>query len=180
MPISISSSQSSTLEPMRKNRWAMQFTNVPGATGDDATGRLAFCAHTCTRPTITFSEIEQHRMNERFYLAGKPTWNSLPMSFYDFIQGAQSCSHILWEWANSIYNPITGQMFFKTQYMTSATLAMLDPAGGVTQVWNMFYIWPQEVAWNDLSSEDDGLVETNATFRYDYAVKGTDVDTSPN
>jgi hypothetical protein len=179
MAIVLSSSLSSTLEPLRKNRWIVQFTTAPGATGTDPTGKLAFAAHTCARPTLTFGEVEQHRLNERFYVAGKPSWNALPMSFYDYIEGLGCVSHILWEWANSIYNPITGQMFFKTQYMTSGTLAMLDPAGGVVQVWNLFYIWPQEVAWNDLSSEDEGLVETNANFRYDYAVKGTDVDTSP-
>lgn len=178
MALYLSSSQSSTLEPLRKNRWFMQFTSVPGNSGTGAE-RLAFTAHTATRPSFSFNEVEQQRLNERYYVAGKPTWNNLAMSFYDFIQGPQSASHIMWEWATSVYNPVTGQMFFKTQYMTSATLAMLDPSGGVVQVWNLFYIWPQEVNWNDLSSEDDGPAEVNVTFRYDYAVKGTDVNTDP-
>ena len=179
MAIYLSSSQSSTLEPLRKNRFVISFTTVPGNVSSNGPERLAFCAHTSARPQITFNEVMQHRLNEQFYVAGKPTWNALPMSFYDFIQGTDSISHILWEWSNSVYNPVTGQMFFKTQYMTSATLAMLDPSGGVVQVWNLFYIWPQDVNWNDLSSEDDGPSEVNVTFRYDYAVKGTDVDTSP-
>lgn len=157
----------------------MQFTTIPGAIGATPNERLSFVAHTAARPQITYNEVENQRLNERFYVAGKPTWSSLPMSFYDLIQGDQSASQILWDWSNSVYNPVTGQMFFKTQYTTSATLAMLDPAGGVIQVWNLFYVWPQDVNWNDLSTEDDGLAEVNVTFRYDYAVKGTDVDTSP-
>ena len=76
-----------------------------------------------------------------------------------------------------VYNPITGQQGFKTQYATSATLAMLDPLGGVVQVWNLFYVWPSDINYNDLSSEDDGLCEVNVTFKYDYAIKGTDVNT---
>lgn len=179
MALFLSSSQSSTLEPLRKNRWILQFTTVPGNVSGRGTERLAFCAHTAARPSVSFSEVESHRLNERFYTAGKPTWNSIPVAFYDFIQGPDSVSHILWEWATSVYNPVTGQMFFKTQYSSSATLAMLDPAGGVVQVWNLFYCWPQEVNWNDLSAADDALAEVNMTLRFDYAVKGTDVNTTP-
>lgn len=177
MAIFLSSSQSSTLEPLRKNRWVMQFTTVPGSANGPE--RLAFCAHTATQPQQTYNTTEHHRLNERFYTAGKVTWNQISATFYDFIEGPDSAGEILWNWSNSIYNPITGQMFFKKQYMTSATLALLDPAGGVIRAWNLFYIWPSDVNWGDLSSEDDGPAEVAVTFHYDYAVKSTDVDTTP-
>lgn len=179
MAIYLSSSQSSTLEPLRKNRFIIQFTETPPSTTGNGPSKLAFCAHVSTKPEVSFNPVEQHRLNERFWVAGKPTWNDLAMTFYDFIEGPDSASNILWEWATTIYNPITGQMYFKTQYMTSATLAMLDPAGGVVQVWNLFYIWPQTVTWGDLASDSDDLSEVSVTFKYDYAVKGTDVSTAP-
>jgi hypothetical protein len=179
MAIYLSSSQSSTLEPLRKNRWVMQFTNVPPGVIANAPERLTFCALTATKPQMTFNAVEQHRLNERFWVAGKVSWNDLAMTFYDFIQGQDTVSNILWNWATTIYNPITGQMFFKTQYMTSATLAMLDPAGGVVQMWNLFYVWPMDINYGDLSASDDAVCEVSATFKYDYSVKGTDVDTSP-
>lgn len=178
MAIFLSSSQSSTLEPIRKNRWIIQFTTVPNS--PNGSERLAFCAHTAAQPQKTYNATEHHRLNERFYSAGKVTWNQIPMSFYDFIQGEDSVGNVLWNWSTSIYNPVTGQMFFKTQYMTSATLAMLDPAGGVVRAWNLFYCWPSEINWNDLSSEDDAPAEVNLTLHYDYAVKATDIDTSPS
>jgi len=56
---------------------------------------------------------------------------------------------------------------------------MLDPSGGVSQVWNLFYVWPFTLSWGELSSEDDAVAEVSITFRFDYAVKGTDLDTSP-
>jgi len=176
MPISLSSSQSSTLEPLRKNRWVMQFTNIPGGGSIE---KMAFCAHTAARPTITYGVTEIQRLNERFYTAGKPTWSELPMSFFDYIEGAQSVSEILWNWNQKIYSPITGAMGFKVEYSTSGTLAMLDPAGGVVQIWNLFYIWPFTITYNDLSADDEGPAEVNVSFRYDYAVKGSDVDTTP-
>jgi hypothetical protein len=173
MAITLSSSQSSILEPLRKNRWVMQFTTVPGSgTGPD---KLAFCAHTCTRPTQTYNVTEYQRLNERFYMAGKVTWSELAMTFFDFMEGTNSVSSILYTWSNVIYNPVTGQMGFKKDYATSATLAMLDPAGGIVQTWNLFYIWPFTLTFGDLSADEDGLVEVAATFRYDFAIKGTDV-----
>jgi len=179
MPLTLSSSQSSILEPLRKHRWVFQFTSIPGAATADAAVQLAFAAHTSQRPTQTYNVTELQRLNERFYLAGKITWSELPASFYDYINGPSSASQILWNWSNMVYNPVTGQMGFKKQYATSGTLAMLDPQGGIAQVWNLFYIWPFTVNWGELSSEDDGLAEVQVTFRYDYAVKGSDVNTTP-
>jgi len=178
MALALSSTTSSTFEPMRKNRWVMQFTNIPGTTIADQEETLAFAAHTAARPQITYNVIEHQRLNERFYIAGKPTWNELPMTFFDFIGGATSVSSILSGWSEAIYDPVTGAMGFKKTYTTSGTLAMLDPAGGIVQTWNMFYIWPYTVGWGELSSEDDGVAEVSATFRYDYAVKGDDTDTA--
>ena len=173
----ISSSQSSTLEPLRKNRWVMSFTTIPGG---ENVSNLTFCAHTCARPSIAYAATEIQRLNERFYHAGKPTWTEMPMSFYDYIQGAGGVSEILWNWNQKVYSPVTGAMGFKIEYSTSGTLAMLDPAGGVVQIWNLFYIWPMNIAWNDLSADDEGPAEVNVTFRYDYAIKGVDVDTTPS
>jgi hypothetical protein len=151
----------------------MQFTTVPGSTtGPD---RLAFCAHTCQRPTQTYNVTEYQRLNERFYMAGKVTWSELRMTFFDFMEGPNSVSSILYTWSNVIYNPVTGQMGFKKDYATSATLAMLDPAGGIVQTWNLFYIWPFTLNFGELTADDDGLVEVAATFRYDFAIKGTDI-----
>jgi hypothetical protein len=179
MPLTLSSSQSSILEPLRKNRWVMQFTSVPGVSDVASATNLAFCAHTAQRPTQTYNVTELQRLNERFYVAGKVTWSELPMTFFDYINGANSASEILWNWSKMIYNPVTGQMGFKKQYTTSGTLAMLDPAGGIVQVWNLFYVWPFTLNWGELSADDDGLSEVSVTFRYDYAVKGTDVNTTP-
>jgi hypothetical protein len=55
---------------------------------------------------------------------------------------------------------------------------MLDPKGGVVQVWNLFHIWPYSITGGDLSSESDNPVDVSATFRYDFAIKGTDSDTN--
>ena len=180
MTITLSASKSSTVEPIKKNRWIYQFTSIPGNDGDKVSD-LAFAAHTATVPQVSYNAIESMRLNEKFTSAGKPTWNDLSATFYDYIDGAASAGQILYNWSQSIYNPITGQMFFKKQYSTSATLAQLDPAGAIVRLWNVFYIWPQSVGWGDaLSYDDDAISECNVTFKYDYALKANDVDTNPS
>ena len=67
-----------------KNRFIIQFTETPPSTTGNGPSRLAFCAHTCTRPEISFNPVEHGRLNERFWVAGKPTWNDLAMSFFGF------------------------------------------------------------------------------------------------
>ncbi|RLD64533.1 MAG: hypothetical protein DRJ01_00435 [Bacteroidetes bacterium] len=177
MAISLTTSKSSTLEPLKKNRFVMQFTAVPGG-GDPS--ELAFAMHTATVPNITFNPTEAQRLNERFWTAGKPTYNDLAATFYDYIAGSKSSGQILYDWSQSIYNPITGQMYFKTQYSTSATMAQLDPAGGVVRLWNLYYVWPTNVSWGDaFSYDDDTISECSVTFKYDYTIKGNDEDTTP-
>ena len=178
MSLALSSSQSSVLEPMRKNRFVIQFKSIPGGGSRD---NLAFVVKNTNAPVITYTAKEYDRINEKFYVAGKPVWNELTIGFYDFIQGTDSAASIMDNWSRSIYNPITGQMFFKKQYSTSATLAQLDPAGGVVRTWNYFYIWPQSITYGEgLDSSSDDLCEVTCVFRYDLAVKGTDVNTTPS
>ena len=179
MAITLSSAKSSTVEPVKKNRWIFQFTAVPGS-GSESAGELAFAAHSSTIPQVSYNPIQKNRLNESFWVAGKPTWNDIAATFYDYIDGLKSAGHILYNWSQLIYNPITGQQFFKKQYSTSATLAQLDPAGAIIRLWNMFYIWPTQVGFGDaVSYDDDGISECSVTFKYDYALKATDVDTNP-
>lgn len=179
MAIKMSDSASFKLEPMRKNRWVFQFSSIPG--NDSQEEGLAFVAHTCQAPTLTFEKNTLARMNEKFNYAGLPAWNDISCSFYDFIRnsttngGGLSAGDILYNWASIIYNPLTGQMGYKTQYATSATLAQLDPAGNVVRAWNLFGIFPTSINWGDgLSSEDAGVSEVQATFTYDLAIKISD------
>jgi hypothetical protein len=180
MAIQLSSAKSSRLQPKQKNQWVMQFARIPGDISGKSVDELSFVAHTGTKPQITFNEVQHHRMNEDFWVAGKRQWNSLSFSFYDFINGQDSAGNIMYNWGTKIHNPVTGQNFFKLQYTTAATLAQLDPTGAVIDVWNLFYIWPQDINWGDVSSEDDGIAEVQITFRYDYAIKTQEVDTTPS
>lgn len=181
MALVLSDSRTSIMESVRKNRWLMQFTTIPGGVSvqpGSAQESLSFVAITANAPTLTFESKEYHRLNERFYTAGKPTWAEVTMTFYDFISGTSSAAHILYKWATAMYNPLTGAMAFKKNYTTTGTLAMLDPAGSPVRVWNLYHLWPTSVNFGDgFDAASDDINTISATFRYDFAIKQDDVET---
>ena len=170
MSLMISNVKSSTQEMLRKNMYFLQFTSVPGNTAGSED--LAFACIAANRPEWSVGEKESKRFHENFYQSGGfVTWNSLETKFYDFIQGNSSASQIMWNWATAIYNPVTGQMFYKTQYTTTATLALLSPDGAIIEAWNLYYVFPTKINWGEVGNDDDGFMTVSASFRYDFAIK---------
>lgn len=180
MSLVLSSSQSSTLEPVRKNRFIYQFEEVPGNTGNDASKSLAFACHTSGIPKFTTEATETSRLHEKFHVANKPSWETLSASFYDYLNADKSAGQILYNWQTIIYNPVTGQMGYKTEYSTTSTLAQLDPHGAIFRMWNIFYIWPTSVTYGDsLDANADDVMNVEVEFRYDFAVKADDESVAP-
>ena len=184
MALKISDSRSFKLQPMKKNNWVFQFSAIPG-NDSYQNEALAFVAKTCNAPAITFGDLDINRMNERYRFIGTPQWNEINCSFYDFIRNADSSQNelsagdILYNWLCMEYNPLTGQMGYKTQYATSATLAQLDPAGNIIRAWNMFGIFPSNVNFGEGLDYGSGEAsEVSATFKYDLAIKISDSKTA--
>jgi hypothetical protein len=173
MAIVLSSSEQSFREPKRKNRWILKFDSVPNA-NNEASENLAIDIYSTNRPSISYEPIEMHRLNEKFYFASKPTWESLNCQFYDYDRGRRSASQILYSWSTSIYNPLTGGQGYAVVYKTSATLAMLGPDGKIIEVWDIFGAFPESVNWQDLSYDGTDAQQIEATIRYDYAVLQAD------
>lgn len=182
MSLKISDSKSFKLEPMKKNRWIFEFSDIPGSSSQAEP--LAFVAHTCSAPQLQFEAQSVARLNETFNFAGKPQWQDMSCTFYDSIRNSSvsnemSAGDILYNWSCMIYNPLTGQMGYKTQYATSATLAQLDPAGNIIRAWNIFGIFPTSISFGEgLSYDDNGVSEISATFKYDLAIKVEDSKSS--
>ena len=171
MTLNILDEASRFVEPKRKDRWFLAFNDIPTDGRSQKQNDLAFVAATAARPAITFNQVETHRLNDKFYWAGKPTWNELPTTFYDLIYEANSATQIIWKWKDKVHYPITGQMGFKRNYTASSgMLALLSPEGEIAEKWFLFNVWPASVDHGDLSSEDDGVAMVTVTWRYDYAI----------
>lgn len=177
--LKLSDARSFKLQPMKKNNWVFKFSMIPG-NDDNQPDALAFVAHTCSAPSVQYGDITMKRMNEEFKYAGNPTWNDITCNFYDCIRNGTgnpelSAGDILYNWSCMVYNPLTGQMGYKTQYATSATLAQIDPAGNIIRAWNLFGIYPKQIQFGEGLDYGSGeTTDISATFRYDLAVKVQD------
>lgn len=172
MAIVLSSAEHSFREPKRKNRWILKFDRVPNKA--DGTEPLAIDILSASRPSVSTEEQEIHRLNERFYFAGKPTWEAIECTFYDYDKGGNSAAQILYHWFTAIYNPLTGGQGYAIVYKTNATLVVLGPDGKIIEIWDLFGMFPTTVNFNELSYEGSEAMQVNATFRYDYAVLQAD------
>lgn len=184
MGLKISDSRSFKLEPMRKNRFLFQFSSVPGNNAGLEEG-LAFVAKSASVPTISFEKTTTKRIHEGFNTAGMVSWNDLNVVFNDFIRNSTdsvkevAAGDAMYNWCSMIYNPLTGQMGYKTQYATSATEAQFDPAGNIIRAWNIFGIFPTSVDFGGtLSYDDAGATEITCTYAYDLAIKVEDSKTA--
>ena len=183
MAIRISDSRSFKMQPLKQNNWVFQFSAIPG--NNNQQEALAFVAKTCNAPQITYGDLAVKRMNETYNFAGNVQWNTINCQFYDFIRnGAEgqqelSAGDILYNWSCMIYNPLTGQMGYKTQYATSATLAQLDPAGNIIRAWNMFGIFPKNINFGSgLDYESGAQCMIECEFCYDLSIKVQDSRTA--
>jgi hypothetical protein len=172
MAIVLSSAEHSFREPKRKNRWILKFDRVPNHA--NGTEPLAIDILSASRPSVEVEQTEMQRLNERFYFAGKPTWQPIACNFYDYDKGKDSATQILYSWFTAIYNPLTGGQGYAIVYKTNATLVMLGPDGKIIEIWDLFGCFPASVNFNEVSYEGSDALQVAVSLRIDYAVLQAD------
>ena len=128
------------LEYLRKNRWILDFAGLPtrlNTSAADAAMSLRLNCSKAARPKISFEDTEVKRLNGSVYLAGKPKFEMLAVTFYDSItddpgdgeaQGVPSASDIIEQWRELIYQPNAGDAYGAVgNYKGFAYLHMLGP-----------------------------------------------------
>lgn len=166
MAIVLSTAEQSIKEPKRQNRFILRFDAIPGG-GEEP---LALDILSASRPSLNLNMGTIMRLNEQFKFAQNPTWAEISCTFYDYDTGAESSTQILWRWARSIYDPVTGAMGFATQYKTNATLVILSPDGSIAETWDLFGAFPSEVNFNEVTYGGYEALQVSMTLSFDYAI----------
>ena len=182
------------LEYMRKNRWVLEilmptsFASSPDETSPESVGLRINCS-TAARPSISFEDTEVHRINGRVYLAGKPTYDPMTVTFYDSMPignvGIETPSMVLERWRRQIYAPEKGDAFGAVvAYKAVARLVMLSPNQQIPddsqidsleyqesnfQDWLIYGMYPQAINYSDLDYSNSEVQLVEVTFRYDRA-----------
>lgn len=147
-------------EPLRKNRWMVRFPSDLGI--------AEWMLKSAARPSIDQHETEMQFLNTSTWVLGRYTWNTINLTFRDFI--APSSSQALMEWIRLGTESVTGRQGYAAGYKRDLELEMLDPTGVVVQKWILKNCFVTNSNWGELDYGNDEIAEITATIRMDYAV----------
>lgn len=106
-------------EPKRVNRFFAEF--------DDALGIEVWKVQKFKRPSMKINPVQIDFMNERNYVAGRYTWDTMSVTFLDPI--GPSTSQQLMEWVRLHAESLTGRMGYAAGYKKNILLKETDPGG---------------------------------------------------
>ena len=103
--------------------------------------------------------------NEQRKVAGAARFTNAVLELVDYID-----SDVLGEieaWADSVYEPRTGQIGYAQNYKVNATVKALGPDGAVSREWTLWGMFPTVVdpGQGDMSANVDNKI--SITFRVD-------------
>jgi hypothetical protein len=147
-------------EPKRKNRFLLRFPAELGI--------QEWWLASASRPTITQSDVEIPFLNTSTYVLGRFVWETIDVTFRDAI--APSSTQAIMEWVRLGSESVTGRQGYAVGYKKDVELEMLDPTGVVIEKWVLQGTMLTTVSFGDLSMDDDGVAEINATLRFDRAI----------
>lgn len=147
----------------KKHRFTFRIDGVCGGIG-------AVPEHfvkSASRPSQTIEATEINFLNAKTWIPGKPTWEEITVTYYDF---ATLDNMGLWNWIasiNDITDPVNYQMASKrSDYAGSATLKMFDGCGTILEQWILNDVWPTAIKFGDLAMDSSDVAEIELTLRY--------------
>ena len=175
MAVSLTMDSLSFYEPMRKNWFIVQFD----ATLDDGNA-LTIACKSCDMPQLTTTDNVIDRLNDKVYTPGKSEYNSINLSFYEYIKDSvsngggsgnddNSAGAILYKWQQSVHNVKSGVQGAKKNISKNVAIVQIDGNGNAVRVWNLYRAWPTSVEFASLDSTSGDLQDVTVTLRYDWA-----------
>lgn len=126
-------------------------------------------------PTVTQNPIEINRGNSTIKFAGKPSFNTLNMEFYDYI--GSDVKDTLLAWQHLSYNRDYDYTGNAASYKKDCQLLQLTPKGEIVRYWDIKGAWLQTVEPGNFSMDSGDEAQTvSATLCYDWAEMHTPDD----
>ena len=147
-------------EPKKQNRFILRFPSSLGIN--------EWFVITASRPKIAIGEVEIPFLNTSTWVAGRFTWQELPVTFRDPI--GPSAAQALMEWVRLHAESVTGRMGYAAGYKKDIELEMLDPTGVVVEKWILQGTFLTNVDFGSLEYSDDEIADISATLRMDRCI----------
>lgn len=147
-------------EPLLKNRFIVRFPSDLGI--------QTWTVTSCTGPKIKNKPVEIEFLNTKSYSIGKYEWESMTIKFKDFI--GPSTAQALMEWMRLHSESVTGRQGYAVAYKRDLIIERLDPTGVAVSQWILKSCQLNELQFDDLSYNDDGVVEISANIQPHYCI----------
>ena len=151
-------------EPGRLFRWELIVNNFGNW------NKIKLALKTCDRPTASQEATTIEHFNDRFYIAGKTTFNSLKCGIYETIPDSPVglyVSEMMQEWKHLIFDPTTNIMLPGSVYKKDATLTMYDGAGNEQFSYQLIGIWPISITPSNLDYGSSEAATVEVEFKID-------------
>lgn len=147
----------------RKFRWTFAVKPLCG-TGDID----PWFVKVASRPNLSVDETEMNFLNEKMWIPGKVTYETMTVTYID-VSAKEPSSANLYRWLGSVFqfwNPNRKMGTNVNQYGASASLMLYDGCGNGIERWDFADIWPQAINFGDLDMSSSDTVDIELTLRY--------------
>jgi len=164
-------SDSTTPEPLRQNRWYIQFGNLSG---------YQYALKACSKPEYDIGVSEHVLLNHTFRYPKNLVWKPITVKMISVTVGNSEDQKItLTEKIynlirNSGYGVVSDEEGISKQSLSnglggSIQITQIDSNGNDIEKWNLFNPFINNVKFGNLSYDNDGFVDIDLTVQYDYA-----------
>lgn len=153
-------------EVKRTYRFALIFPSDLGGTS------LQASVLSSKRPSWKVDEMELHHLNIRWWIAGKPNWESWDCTFYDYLDDNTLVN--LMKWYKLVYDPKTTFADVPSAYKKDVIVQMLGPQYEPVETYTLYGTWPTSISGGSLDMKSSDVAQLSVSFRYDYAILNSD------
>tara|TARA_R100001244_G_scaffold25113_3_gene25504 strand:+ start:12479 stop:13021 length:543 start_codon:yes stop_codon:yes gene_type:complete len=152
----------------RKHRWRL--TNFEDAFVINS--REFLYLSKAARPSFKVEPAEVHHDQEVASFAGKQSWDTLNLEFYDAVGGKSlrgSMSSRIYAWVTKCTQIGNATVALPSEYKVEFEVQMTDGQGGVDEIWRVFGAWCQDTNWNELDYGDSNVQLVSVVVKFDRA-----------
>jgi hypothetical protein len=154
----------------RKFRWTLEIIG-----GGNCPFRIPpYFVKIAARPNISFEETELNFLNDKTWIPGKATWESITVTYMDVagnLSGDAAGGNLaLYDWLTNVFDFTSPTRKFmnskRSTYTGTAELTLWDGCGSRLEVWRLLDAWPQAINFGDLDYSSSDTVDIELTMRY--------------
>lgn len=167
---------STELDSVRMYQFEVRFTGLPDGLGQNVDDFITLAAKQVESVNYGVDDLAVHRVNDIVYYPGKPTFEPVTVTFDNLL--VQKTSIKLWEWFNTVYNPMTGNLGnmraarngTSGRSAKAAKMTIYELSHDKTPINSIdFYgVYPKSINFSEKNYSQQEFSTMAVQFRYDY------------